>query len=172
MRACGKVAINIGELFMQNATEMPTVMVVDDDPATVLILAHHLKHDGFTTVKASSGIECLSIVQQRNIDLILLDLVMPEMDGFAVCLALKNNSKTAEIPIIMITARDDLEARTEAKRLGVNDFLAKPIFRRQLVNHIRARLNRGVTGRLMEATLNQSRRQGTNGEKNSTAKSS
>jgi two-component system cell cycle response regulator len=155
---------------MEHATEMPTVMVVDDDPATVLILAHHLQHEGFTTVKASSGTECLSIVQKRNIDLILLDLVMPEMDGFAVCLALKDNSKTAEIPIIMITARDDLEARNEAKRLGVNDFLAKPIFRRQLINHIRARLNMDVTGRLTEATLNKSRQEA-DGEKKPTAKS-
>ena len=144
-------------------------MVVDDDPGTVLILAHHLQHEGFTAVKASSGTECLSIVQDRNIDLILLDLMMPEMDGFAVCLALKGNSKTAEIPIIMITARDDLEARTEAKRLGVNDFLAKPIFRRQLVNHTRALLHMGATGRLTEATLNQSRPQA-DGEKKPTAK--
>jgi PleD family two-component response regulator len=83
--------------------------------------------------------------------------MMPEMDGFAVCLALKDNSKTANIPIIIITARDDLDARAEAKRLGVNDLVAKPIFRRQLGNRLRAQLNMAATGRLTEVTLSQAR---------------
>ena len=61
--------------------------------------------------------------------MILLDLMMPEMDGFQVCRKLKENPSTAEIPVIMITARDDLDARAEGMRLGVSDFLAKPVER-------------------------------------------
>jgi PleD family two-component response regulator len=155
---------------MEHVTEKPTVMIVDDDPAAVLILAHHLQYEGFTAVKASSGAECLRMVHESTIDLILLDLMMPEMDGFAVCLALKDNPQTARIPIIMVTARDDLAARAEAKRLGVIDFLAKPIFRRQLGNRLRTQLNMAASGHLTEATLRQSRREAT-GEKNPTAKS-
>jgi PleD family two-component response regulator len=66
---------------------------------------------------------------------------------------LKENPKTAEIPIIMITARDDLDARAQGMRLGVSDFLAKPVFRRQLANRIRAQLEAIAAGRAMEAAL-------------------
>jgi DNA-binding response OmpR family regulator len=140
---------------MEEAAKMPQVMVVDDDPDTVSILAHHLKREGFDAIEAISGAECLRIVQEHQIDVILLDLMMPDMDGFAVCRALKDKPETAEIPIIMITARDDLDARAEGMRLGVSDFLAKPVFRRQLANRIRSQLDMAATGRLTAATLSQ-----------------
>ena len=79
--------------------------------------------------------------------------MMPEMDGFQVCRSLKQDPATAEIPVIMITARDDLDARAEGMRLGVSDFLAKPVFRRQLANRIRAQLDMLATGRATEAAL-------------------
>ncbi len=87
--------------------------------------------------------------------MILLDLMMPEMDGFQVCRKLKEDPSTAEIPVIMITARDDLDARAEGMRLGVSDFLAKPVFRRQLANRIRAQLDMAATARVNEAALHQ-----------------
>ena len=117
---------------MDSSNRVPQVMVVDDDPDTVSILARHLQREGFAAIEAISGAECLRIVQERQIDVILLDLMMPDMDGFQVCRALKQDPNTAEIPVIMITARDDLDARAEGMRLGVSDFLAKPVFRRQL----------------------------------------
>jgi two-component system cell cycle response regulator len=128
-------------------------MVVDDDPDTVSILARHLQREGFDAIEAISGVECLRLVQAHRVDVILLDLMMPEMDGFQVCRMLKENPKTAEIPIIMITARDDLDARAQGMRLGVSDFLAKPVFRRQLANRIRAQLEAIAAGRAMEAAL-------------------
>jgi two-component system cell cycle response regulator len=128
-------------------------MVVDDDPDTVSILARHLQREGFVPLEANSGVECLKLVQENEVDVILLDLMMPEMDGFQVCKALKNNPDTAEIPVIMITARDDVDARAEGMRLGVSDFLAKPVFRRQLANRIRAQLEALATGRHTDAAL-------------------
>jgi DNA-binding response OmpR family regulator len=128
-------------------------MVVDDDPDTVSILARHLQREGFDAIQAISGVECLRLVQAQRVDVILLDLMMPEMDGFQVCRMLKENPKTAEIPIIMITARDDLDARAEGMRLGVSDFLAKPVFRRQLANRIRAQLEAIAANRATEAAL-------------------
>jgi len=128
-------------------------MVVDDDPDTVSILARHLQREGFVAIEAISGTECLRIVHEHRIDVILLDLMMPEMDGFQVCRALKQDPETAEIPVIMITARDDLDARAEGMRLGVSDFLAKPVFRRQLANRIRAQLETIATTRTTEAAL-------------------
>jgi two-component system cell cycle response regulator len=130
-------------------------MVVDDDPDTVSILARHLQREGFVAIEAISGAECVRIAQERPVDVILLDLMMPDMDGFQVCRALKEDPRTAEIPVIMITARDDLDARAEGMRLGVSDFLAKPVFRRQLANRIRAQLDMLAAGRATEAALSQ-----------------
>ncbi len=123
------------------------IMVVDDDPDTVTILSRYLAREGFVPVEAGSGSECLRMLQAKTVDLILLDLMMPEMDGYQVVRALKNNPDTAEIPVIMITARDDIDARAEGIRLGVSDFLAKPVLRRQLVGRIHAQLEGLATAR-------------------------
>ena len=138
---------------MEQSRQTPQIMVVDDDPDTVSILARHLQREGFVAIEAISGAECLRLVHEHRIDVILLDLMMPEMDGFQVCRSLKQDPATAEIPVIMITARDDLDARAEGMRLGVSDFLAKPVFRRQLANRIRAQLDMLATGRATEAAL-------------------
>src|SRR6266436_9475796 len=95
----------------QANNRVPQIMVVDDDPDTVSILARHLQREGFGAIEAISGAECVRIAQERPVDVILLDLMMPDMDGFQVCRALKEDPRTAEIPVIMITARDDLDAR-------------------------------------------------------------
>jgi len=138
---------------MDQVNTVPRIMVVDDDPDTVSILARHLQREGFVAIEAVSGVECLRIAREHPVDVILLDLMMPDMDGFEVCRALKEETNTAEIPIIMITARDDLDARAEGMRLGVSDFLAKPVFRRQLANRIRAQLEVVAAGRATEAAL-------------------
>jgi two-component system sensor histidine kinase/response regulator len=130
-------------------------MVVDDDPDTVTILARSLEREGFRTIEAHSGAECLRLIAEKHaVDLILLDLMMPELDGFQVVEALKNNPDSAQIPIIVISARDDVDARSEGMRLGVNDFLTKPVLRKQLANRVRAQLEVLATLRANEATLN------------------
>ena len=135
--------------------KLPQIMVVDDDPDTVIdpgapSAARRLRRDrGFLRRR------CLQLGRENHVDVILLDLMMPEMDGFQVCRALKTDPATAEIPVIMITARDDLDARAEGMRLGVSDFLAKPVFRRQLANRIRAQLDTIATARANDATLHQ-----------------
>jgi DNA-binding response OmpR family regulator len=127
---------------MEQAESRGRIMVVDDDADTVAVLSHYLRREGFTPIEASSGAECLRILADAGpVDVILLDLMMPDMDGFAVCRALKRNPVTAEIPIIMVTARDDLDARTEGIRQGISDFLAKPVLRKQLGNRIIAQLD-------------------------------
>jgi len=139
---------------MEQSRQTPQIMVVDDDPDTVSILARHLQREGYVAVEAISGSECLRIIREHPVDVILLDLMMPGMDGFEVCRALKNDPNTASIPIIMITARDDMDARAEGMRLGVSDFLAKPVFRRQLANRIRTQLEGLAASRTTEAALN------------------
>ncbi len=129
------------------------IMVVDDDPDTVTILTRYLQREGFATIEALSGRQCLKLVAEHHVDVILLDLMMPEMDGFEVVLALKSNPASAEIPIIMVTARDDIEARSEGMRVGVSDFLAKPVFRKQLANRIKAQLDTIATARSIDDAL-------------------
>jgi two-component system cell cycle response regulator len=140
---------------MNASDKQPSVMVVDDDLDTVTILARHLQREGFVAIQATSGADCLKLLQDGTVDVILLDLMMPGMDGFQVMRALKNNADTAEIPVIMVTARDDMDARAEGMRLGVSDFLAKPVFRRQLANRIRAQLDAVAAGRNAIEALNQ-----------------
>ena len=135
------------------AGERPRIMVVDDDPDTLTILAHHVRREGFDAIAAGSGAECLKLAGEREVDVILLDLMMPEMDGFEVCRILKARPQTADIPIILVTARDDIDARAEAMRLGVSDFLAKPVSRIQLVNRIRAQLEVMAAARSAEVAL-------------------
>jgi DNA-binding response OmpR family regulator len=128
-------------------------MVVDDDQDTVTILSRHLQREGFVPIEANSGAQCLKLVLENEVDVILLDLMMPAMDGFEVVRALRDNPETADIPVIMITARDDLDARAEGMRLGVSDFLAKPVFRRQLASRVRAQLEVVETARNATAAM-------------------
>ena len=132
---------------MDEAIKPPQIVVVDDDKDTVTILARHLQREGFVPIEANSGAQCLKLVHENEVDVILLDLMMPDMDGFQVIKALKDSAETADIPIIMITARDDMDARAEGMRLGVSDFLAKPVFRRQLASRVRAQLEVVETAR-------------------------
>ena len=141
------------------------IMVVDDDPDTVTVLARYLQREGFATVEALSGAQCLKLIGEQHVDVILLDLMMPEMDGFQVARALKNNPVTAEIPIIMVTARDDIESRSEGMRVGVSDFLAKPVFRRQLATRIRAQLDTLATARSIDDALSRIEEAGTSADK-------
>ena len=130
------------------------ILVVDDDPDTVDILSRHLQREGFVAIEALSGPDCLQIARDSEVDVILLDLMMPGMDGFQVCQELKGDAKTAEIPIILITARDDIEARAEGIRLGASEFLTKPFSRRQLVARINSQLNILEAARTTKAVLN------------------
>jgi DNA-binding response OmpR family regulator len=130
------------------------IRVVDDDPDTVDILSRHLQREGFVAIEAFCGADCLQIARDSDVDVILLDLMMPGMDGFQVCQELKGDAKTAEIPIILITARDDIEARAEGIRLGPSEFLTKPFSRRQLVARINSQLNILEAARTTKAVLN------------------
>jgi DNA-binding response OmpR family regulator len=140
---------------MKQIEHLPQIMVVDDDPDAVSILARYIRREGFAVLEASSGTECLRLAKQHTPDVILLDLMMPEMDGFAVCRALRADSATAEIPVIMLTARDDIDARTEGMELGVSDFIAKPVLRSELAERLHAQLDMLAADRANLATLRQ-----------------
>jgi DNA-binding response OmpR family regulator len=140
---------------MNQPEQQSQILVVDDDPDTSAILVRYVRREGFAVMAVSSGAECVRLAKQHPPDVILLDLMMPEMDGFAVCRELRADSATAEIPVIMLTARDDLDARAQGMELGISDFIAKPVVRAELAERIHAQLDMLAAGRANFATLDQ-----------------
>lgn len=104
---------------------LPKVLVVDDDPINLQILAQALS-EFYQIIMASDGKKALELSLSQSPDLILLDISLPEMDGYQVCRALKNNSKTKPIPIIFITAHDSDESELKGLQLGAADYFTKP----------------------------------------------
>ncbi len=102
------------------------ILVVDDEPDVVRILSKSLIADGFEVITANDGLECLAKVQNEPPDLILLDNIMPNMDGQAVLKKLKASKQTEEIPIIMVTALADEKNITGAQKGGAVEYVVKP----------------------------------------------
>lgn len=116
------------------------ILVVDDDPAILDLLVRILKRDAYTPIIATNGIEALEAVEREAPDLILLDVTMPKLDGFAVCQRLKDNEATALIPVTMLTGLDDREHRQRGLEVGADDFLTKPFEQSLLRARIRSQL--------------------------------
>jgi len=116
------------------------ILVVDDEPSIVDVLTRFLSREGYGVVTAANGREALERVQQEQPDLILLDVTMPELDGFTVCQRLKEDERTALIPITMLTGLDDREHRTRGIESGADDFLTKPFEQSILRARIRSQL--------------------------------
>lgn len=108
-------------------TSPPVVLVVDDAPKNIKLMEGILLTAGYSVIAADNGAMALKMAQSALPDLILLDVMMPGMDGFAVCKHLKENETTRHIPVIFVTARDDMQAETQCFSLGAVDFIAKPV---------------------------------------------
>jgi len=118
---------------------LATVLVVDDNEDAVDIIARLLAQHGMTAVRAYSGQECLDIVRSRSIDVIVLDVMMPGMDGLEVCQHLKQIVPTP--PIVLLTAKDDIPTRAAGMSLGVSEFVVKPVNNRDLIARIKTQIN-------------------------------
>ncbi|MGD8376149.1 MAG: response regulator transcription factor [Acidobacteriota bacterium] len=119
-----------------------TVLVVDDEPDIVKILGHHLEREGFRVLAAGDGSEACAQARQNLPDLVILDLMLPEMSGMEVLKALRHDENTRQIPIILLTAkRDDLD-RVLGFELGADDYVTKPFNPREMVLRARAILKR------------------------------
>jgi DNA-binding response OmpR family regulator len=116
------------------------ILVVDDEARNVRLMEALLLPRGYTVVKASNGAEALQQVQQERPDLVLLDVMMPVMDGFEACRRLKANAETRFIPVVLMTALDQVEDRVKGIEAGADDFLTQPIHRDELLARIRSSL--------------------------------
>jgi len=113
---------------MQQPPDHPAILIVDDTPTNIQLLAEVL-HDNYRLKVATTGKTALAIAKnpEARPDLILLDIMMPEMDGYEVCRRLKEDPATRDIPVIFVTAKDDVVDEELGLRLGAVDYLTKPV---------------------------------------------
>ena len=118
----------------------PTILVVDDNLQNLELLQAYLEDMDCNTIPAYDGAEALKIIGKEPPDLILLDVMMPKMSGFEVCKRIKNDPKTSDIPIIMVTALNEFGDIERGIDSGTDDFLSKPVNRLELVTRVKTML--------------------------------
>jgi two-component system alkaline phosphatase synthesis response regulator PhoP len=143
--ACGKVGLlpnrnvvvarNVGECRIRQSVRKK-ILIVDDDVDILNLLSFNLKKAGFAVGTASDGIEAIKKVRSLEPDLVLLDLLLPELDGFAVCEILRRDKTTATIPIIIVTALSSELSRLAGMDCGADAYVTKPFSPRQLVSKV------------------------------------
>jgi phosphate regulon transcriptional regulator PhoB len=122
------------------------VLVVEDEPDIRNLVVHHLTRDGFRCRTAASGPEALARIRATAPDLVVLDLMLPELNGLEVCRRLRADPATATVPIIMLTAKTDEVDRVVGLEMGADDYVAKPFSPKELVARVRAVLRRARPG--------------------------
>jgi CheY-like chemotaxis protein len=137
----------------QSELSLPVVLVVDDNPQNLELLLAYLEDVRCKTVSASNGPEALDSVRRDSPDLILLDVMMPKMSGFEVCRRLKSDPNTEAIPIIMVTALNEIGDIERAISSGTDDFLSKPVNKWELVTRVRTMLKLKHLTDKLERTL-------------------
>lgn len=121
------------------------ILIVDDDVQTLRMVGVMLERQGYKILAASNGTQAITMARSEHPDLILLDVMMPDVDGFSVARTLRKESETADIPILMFTARAQVEDKIAGYEAGVDDYLTKPIHPAELTAHMRAILSRAKT---------------------------
>jgi phosphate regulon transcriptional regulator PhoB len=132
--------------------EKGKILIVEDDHDIVEMVKYNLKEQGYVTVSAFNGKQGIKLAEKEQPDLIILDIMLPVVDGFEVCRTLKNNRTTANIPIIILSAKSQETDKVVGLELGADDYVTKPFSPRELIARIRAILRRGRESQLDEKT--------------------
>ncbi|MFQ4145942.1 response regulator transcription factor [Chlorogloeopsis sp. ULAP02] len=128
---------------------MPRILVIDDDPAISELVAVNLEMAGYDVSQAEDGIKGQALALQLQPDLIMLDLMLPRVDGFTICQRLRRDERTAEIPVLMLTALSQTQDKVEGFNAGADDYLTKPFEVEEMLARVRALLRR--TDRIPQA---------------------
>ena len=128
------------------------ILIVEDERDIVELLQYHLQEAGFETDYVRNGADALHRAVEKSPDLILLDLMLPEVDGLIVCRLLKNDPRTKNIPIVMVTAKTEARDRIAGLELGVDDYITKPFSPKEVVLRVSAVLRRIQVGKQAEKT--------------------
>lgn len=124
------------------STPRPRVLIVDDEEAILELLDYNLKKEGFEVVRAADGRTALATAFQQDFQLIILDLMLPDMDGLDICRQLRAEARTKTIPLLMLTARSEVPDRIAGLDLGADDYVTKPFHAGELMARVRAALRR------------------------------
>lgn len=116
------------------------VLIVDDEPLNIEVLKSQLRRENYRVTAAMDGVQALEVLEAERPDLILLDLMMPRMDGYETCRRIRESNTAAELPIIILTARGQMEDLVRGLRAGANDYLSKPFYQEELLARIRSQL--------------------------------
>ena len=138
--------------------EAKTILIVDDEQPIVDILVYNLQKEGYNTIEASDGITALNVALEQKPDLILLDIMLPKLDGLSVCKRIKNS---LNVPILMLTAKDGEIDKILGLELGADDYITKPFSVRELVARVKANLRKveAVSGnKKVEVTINEEKK--------------
>ncbi len=120
---------------------MAKILIVDDSPTELFILKKAISENGHSVITAGNGQEGIEMTQQEQPDLILMDVVMPEMNGFQATRKISKNPDTAGIPVILVTTKDQRTDREWGLRQGAVDYLVKPVDLNELVNKVNTQLS-------------------------------
>ena len=130
-----------------------TVLIVDDHEQNLELLQAYLEDLGCRVVGARDGLEAITAVEASSPDIVILDVMMPRMSGFQVCSRLKKDASTRDIPIVMVTALNEVADVERAVESGADDFLTKPVNRLELLTRTRSLLRVSILQRQLRATM-------------------
>jgi len=121
---------------------MNKILIVDDEEDIVNLIAYNLEKEGYSTLKAFDGETALKILQTQSPDLMILDLMLPKMNGLDICRSVRHNPQIADLPIIMLTAKSDEIDKVTGLEIGADDYMTKPFSVKELIARVRSILRR------------------------------
>lgn len=128
--------------YMISEAHMTKILVVDDEPDVVELVSYNLRKECFMISAAEDGEEALAMCRDERFDLMILDLMLPGLQGFELCRIVRNNPKIETLPIIMLTAKNDVADKIQGLDIGADDYMTKPFSPRELIARVNALLRR------------------------------